>query len=87
MGEVVPRCAGSLMKIVIRESMCQGVMVLRVGMSSRCRVCESSSCPSACFCEYVLQVKRVTSCCCPVLGATEGLDERVEMLRMLTRIS
>jgi hypothetical protein len=46
-----------------------------------------SSCPSACFCEDPLQLKCVTSCCCPVLGATEGLDVRVAMLRMLTRIS
>jgi hypothetical protein len=33
MGEVVPRCgSGSLMKIVVRESMSQGVMVV----SRRC---------------------------------------------------
>jgi hypothetical protein len=48
---------------------------------------ESSLFPIACFCEDPLQLKRVTSCCCPVRGATEGLDIRVAMLRMLTRIS
>jgi hypothetical protein len=37
------------------------------------RVRESSLCPSAYFCEDLLQLKRVTSCCCPVRGATEGL--------------
>jgi hypothetical protein len=52
-----------------------------------CRVHESLFYPSACFCEDLLQLKRVTSCCCPVLGATEGLDERMAMLRMLTKIS
>jgi hypothetical protein len=88
MGEVVPRCgAGSLIKIVFRESMCQGVMGVQVSTSSRRRVRESSLCPSACFCEGLLQLKRVTSCCCSVRGATEGLDVRVAMLRMLTRIS
>jgi hypothetical protein len=75
------------MKIVVRESMCQGVMDVQVGMSSWSRVRESSLFPSACFCEDPLQLKRVTSCCCLVLGVTEGLDERVAMLRMLTRIS
>jgi hypothetical protein len=88
MGEVVPRCgAESLMKVVIRESMHPGVMGMRVDMSSWRRVRESSLCPSACFCEDPLQLKCVMSCCCPVLGATEGLDDRVAMLRMLTRIS
>jgi hypothetical protein len=87
MGEVVPRCgAGSFMKIVVPESMCQGVMGVQVSTSSRRRIRESSL-YRACFCEDPLQLKRVTSCCCPVLGATEGLDERVAMLRMLTRIS
>jgi hypothetical protein len=48
MGEVLSRCgAGSLMKIVVQESMCQGVMVVQVSTSSRCRVRESSLCPSA----------------------------------------
>jgi hypothetical protein len=51
------------------------------------RVRGSSLCPSACFCEDPLQLKRDTSCCYPVLGATEGLDVRMTMLRMLTRIS
>jgi hypothetical protein len=51
------------------------------------RVSESSLGPSACFCENPLQVKCVTSCCCLVLGATEGLDERMAMLRILTMIS
>jgi hypothetical protein len=88
MGEVVPRRGtGSLIKIIVRESICQRVMGVRVSTSCRCRVCESSLCPSACFCEDLLQLKRVTSCCCPVLGATEGLDVRMTMLRMLTRIS
>jgi hypothetical protein len=58
MGELVPRCgAGSLVKIVVRESMCQGVMVVQVSTSSRCRVRESSLCPS-CVCEDELQLKR-----------------------------
>jgi hypothetical protein len=89
MGELVPRCgAGSLVKIVVRESLkSQRVKCVRVGTSSQRRVRESSLCPSACFCEDLLQLKRVTSCCCPVLGATEGLDVRMTMLRMLTRIS
>jgi hypothetical protein len=61
MGEVVPRCgAGSLIKIVIRESICQGVMDVQFGASSRRRVRESSMCPSACLCEEKLQLKRVT---------------------------
>jgi hypothetical protein len=52
MGEVVPRCgAGSLMKIVVHESMCQGVMGVRVSTSCRCRVRESSLCPSIHLCE------------------------------------
>jgi hypothetical protein len=63
MGEVVPRCgAGSLVKIVVRESLKNQVRVswhVESGSS-----CESSLCPSACFCEDPLQVKRVTSCCC-----------------------
>jgi hypothetical protein len=88
MGEVVPMCgARSLMKIIVRESMCQGVMGVQVSTLSQRRVRESSLCPSACFYEDPLQLKRVTSCCCPVLGATEGLDERMAMLRMLIRIS
>jgi hypothetical protein len=61
MGEVVPRCgAGSLTKIIVRESMCHGVMGMPVSMLCRCRVCESSLCPGACFCEDPLQLKRVT---------------------------
>jgi hypothetical protein len=57
----VPRCgAGSLMKIIVRESMCQGVMGVQVSTSSRCRVRESSLCPSACPCEEKLQLKCVT---------------------------
>jgi hypothetical protein len=56
MGEVVPRCgAGSLMKIIVRESMCQGVMGVQVCTSCRRQVRESSLCPSACFCEDPLQ--------------------------------
>jgi hypothetical protein len=51
-GEVVPRCgAGSLMKIVVWESMCQGVMGVQVGTSSQHRVRDSSLWPSACLCE------------------------------------
>jgi hypothetical protein len=58
MGEVVLRCgAGSLMKIVVRESMCQEVMGVRVGTSSRRQVRESSLCPSAYLHEDVLQLK------------------------------
>jgi hypothetical protein len=33
---------------------------MRVSTLSRCRVRESSLCPSACFCEDPLQLKRVT---------------------------
>jgi hypothetical protein len=73
----------SLVKIIIRESMCQGVMDVQVHRSSQCRVRESSLCPSACLCEDPLQLKRITSCCCPVLGATEGLDERMTMLHIV----
>jgi hypothetical protein len=84
MGEVVPRCgAESLMKIIVRETMCQGVMGVQVRTSCQRRVCESSLCPSACFCEDPLQAKRVTSCCCPVLGATEGLDVRKTTLKRI----
>jgi hypothetical protein len=58
-GEVVPRCgAGSLMKIVVWESMRQGVMGVQVSTLSRRRVRESSLCPSARFCEDALQLKR-----------------------------
>jgi hypothetical protein len=84
MGEVVPRCgAESLMKIIVRESMCQGFMGVQVSTSSRRRVRESSLCPSACFCEDLLQLKRVTSCCCRVLGVIEGLDVRMAKLRCI----
>jgi hypothetical protein len=63
MGAVVPRCgAGSLMKIVVRESMCQEVMGMQVSMSSRCRVRESLLCPSACLCDGALQLKRGRLC-------------------------
>jgi hypothetical protein len=48
------------MKIVVRESMCQGVMGVQVRMSSRHQVHESLLCPSARFCEDLLQLKRVT---------------------------
>jgi hypothetical protein len=55
MGDVVPRCGvESLMKIVIRESMCQGVMGVQVRTSSQRRVRESSLCPSASLCEDAL---------------------------------
>jgi hypothetical protein len=60
MGEVVPRCGvGSLMKIIVRESVCQGFMSVQVCTSCQRRVCESSLCPSACFCEDPLQLKQV----------------------------
>jgi hypothetical protein len=60
MGEVVPRCgAGSLMKIIVQESMSQGVMGMQVSTLSRRRVRESSLCPSACLCEDPLQLKQV----------------------------
>jgi hypothetical protein len=73
MREVVPRCgARSLMKIIVWESMCQGIMGVQVRTSSRYRVCESSLCPSACFCEDPLQLKRVTSKGCPVQRVTEA---------------
>jgi hypothetical protein len=72
MGEAVPRCgAGSLMKIVVPESMCQGVMGVQVRMSSRRQVRVSRCCvhvlvsvkvsllcPRACLCEGALQLKR-----------------------------
>jgi late competence protein required for DNA uptake (superfamily II DNA/RNA helicase) len=64
----------NLVKIVLMKSMSQGVMVVRVSTLSRRHVRESVSCPSACLCEDPLQLKRVTSCCCLVLGATKGLD-------------
>jgi hypothetical protein len=55
----VPRCgAGSLMKIIVQESMCQGVMGVQVRTSSRRQVHESLLCPSACLCDGVLQLKR-----------------------------
>ena len=67
MGEVVPRCgAGSLMKIIVRESMCQGVMGVQVGTLSRRRLCESSSCSSARLREDLLQLKRVAIEVCTV---------------------
>jgi hypothetical protein len=71
------------MKIVVRESMGQGVMGVQVRTSSRRQVRESSLCPSACFCEDPLLLKRVTSCCCPVLSAIEGLDVRMEKLKRI----
>jgi hypothetical protein len=36
------------------------IKCVRVGTSSQRRVCESSLCSSACFCEDPLQLKRVT---------------------------
>jgi hypothetical protein len=63
MGEEVPRCgAGSLMKIIFWESMCQGVMGVHVCMLSRRRVCESWLCPSACLCYGALQLKHGRLC-------------------------
>jgi hypothetical protein len=54
----VLRCgAGSLMKIVVRESMYQGVMGVQVRTSSQRQVRESSLCPSARLCEDELQLK------------------------------
>jgi hypothetical protein len=59
MGEVVPRCgAGSPIKIIVRESMCQGVMGVQVYTSSQRQVRESLLCPSACLCDGALQLKR-----------------------------
>jgi hypothetical protein len=76
MGEVVPRCgAGSLVKIVVRESMRQGVKCVQVGTLSRHRVCESWLCPSARLYEVQLQLKHAMLEGSPVLGATEG-EER-----------
>jgi hypothetical protein len=84
MGEVVPRCGiGSLVKIVVRESVSRGVMGVQVGTLSQRRVRESSLFPSTRFCEDPLQLKRVTSCCCPVLGATEGLDVTMVKLKRI----
>jgi hypothetical protein len=62
MGEVVPRCgAGSLMKIIVRDSLCQGVMGVQVRTSSWCQVRESLLCPSACLCDGALQLTRGSS--------------------------
>jgi hypothetical protein len=59
MGEVVPRCgAGSLMKIVVQESICQGFMGMKVCTSSQRQVRESLLCPSACLRDGALQLKR-----------------------------
>jgi hypothetical protein len=59
MGDVVLRCGvGSLMKIIVWESMCQGVMGVQVRTSSQRRVCESLLCPSACLYDDELQLKR-----------------------------
>jgi hypothetical protein len=63
MGEVVPRCGiGSLVKIVVRESVSRGVMGVQVHMSSRREVRESLLCPSACLFEGALQLKRGHLC-------------------------
>jgi hypothetical protein len=60
MGAVVPgEVPVNLIKIVIRESMSQGVMNVRVSTLRRCRVCESWLCPSARLCEDLLRLKRV----------------------------
>jgi hypothetical protein len=84
MGEVVPRCgAGSLMKIVVQKSMSRRVIGVQVRTSSQRRICESSLCPSAYFCEDPLQLKGVTSCCCTMPGATEGLDVRKAKLKRI----
>jgi hypothetical protein len=66
MKEVVPSGTISLVKFIVRESMCQGVTIVQVSTSSRRRVCESSLCPSACPCEEKLQLKRVTIEVCTV---------------------
>jgi hypothetical protein len=70
MGEVVPRSGtGSLVKIAVREFrqgrlrrcwMSQRVKCVHVYTCGRRRVRESLLCPSACFCEDPLQLKRVT---------------------------
>ena len=80
--QVEPRCGtGSLVKIVNR-----GVKCVHVCTCGRRRVCVSSLCPSARLCEDPLQLKRVTSSCCPVLGATEGLDgRRMKLKRIVGR--
>jgi hypothetical protein len=60
MGEVVPRCGvRSLVKIVVEESMCQGVLGVQVHTSGRRRVRESSLWPSAYLYEDPLQLKQV----------------------------
>jgi hypothetical protein len=71
------------MKIIVRESMCQGVKCVQVSTLSRRCVRESLLCPSASFCEDLLQLKRVTSSCCPVRGATEGLDVKMAKLKRI----
>jgi hypothetical protein len=58
MGEEVPRCgAGSLMKIVVRESICQRVMGVQFHTSSRRQIRESLLYPSACLYDGALQLK------------------------------
>jgi hypothetical protein len=53
------RCgAGSLVKIVVRESVSQEVMDVQASMSSRRRASESSLRPSACHYEDALPLKR-----------------------------
>jgi hypothetical protein len=42
----------------------------------RCRCVQVLACEA-------LQLKCVTSCCCPVLGATEGLDVRMAKLKRI----
>jgi hypothetical protein len=63
MGDLVLRCgAGSLMKIIVQKSMCQGVMGVQVRTSSRRQVRESLLCPSACLCDGALQLKHGRLC-------------------------
>jgi hypothetical protein len=72
-GEVVPRSgAGSLIKIVVRKSVCRGVMSVQVSTSS---LWSLSSCPSACIFEDLLQLKcgrlcvSITGSCLSMKGA------------------
>jgi hypothetical protein len=70
----VPRCgAWSLVKIVVRESMCHSVMVESTSSP------ESLQCQSARICEDPLELKCVTSSCCLMLGVTESLNMRIKL--------
>jgi hypothetical protein len=67
MGEVVPRCgAGSLIKIVVREGMSQGVMVVRVARPVRVKSVSHRCVQVLIPVMRKLQLKRVTVEVCMV---------------------